>query len=506
MRERDARPPDRATRALAKLGGLNLTHERAARASSRIIITGLRHLLARRAGRRVPARGAAPASRSRSSTPPSSATATRSSTRARSCIAISQSGETADTLAAMREAKRKGARGARHRATWSARPSRARPTAASTSTPAPRSAWPRPRRSPARSTVLALLTLHAGPAARPCRAEHGQRDRRASSTRMPEQDRARSSPARDDDPRRSPSAYADARQLPVPRARLQLPGRARGRAEAQGDLLHPRRGLPGGRDEARPHRADRREHAGGVHRARATAAYDKVDEQHAGGAGARTGAIIAVATEGDTEIAARADHVIYDPARRSTCCTPLLSVDPAAAAGLPHRRAARLRRGPAAQPGQERHGGVRPRRRRRMRSPPVSRPAIAAGARRRSARTARRRSCGCTAANRVVFTSGQVGLDPGERRSWRRAAIAGSRPAQALAQPRRGARGRRVAARGRGEDHRLPGRHGGLRGHERGLRRRRSASAPPARTTVAGGGLPKGAPSRSRRSRSARRL
>ena len=31
---------------------------------------------------------------------------------------------------------------------------------------------------------------------------------------------------------------------------------------------------------------------------------------------------------------------------------------PAATAGLPHRRAARLRRGPAAQPGQERDGGV----------------------------------------------------------------------------------------------------------------------------------------------------
>ena len=37
-----------------------------------------------------------------------------------------------------------------------------------------------------------------------------------------------------------------------------VPDRARGRAQAQGALLHPRRGLPGRRDEARPHRADRR--------------------------------------------------------------------------------------------------------------------------------------------------------------------------------------------------------------------------------------------------------
>ena len=51
-------------------------------------------------------------------------------------------------------------------------------------------------------------------------------------------------------------------RLPLSRPRPALPGGARGRAEAQGDLLHPRRGLSGGRDEARPDRADRREHAG----------------------------------------------------------------------------------------------------------------------------------------------------------------------------------------------------------------------------------------------------
>ena len=40
------------------------------------------------------------------------------------------------------------------------------------------------------------------------------------------------------------------------------PAGARRRAEAQGNLLHPRRRLCGRRAEARPDRADRREHAG----------------------------------------------------------------------------------------------------------------------------------------------------------------------------------------------------------------------------------------------------
>ena len=46
--------------------------------------------------------------------------------------------------------------------TWSARPSRARRTAASTCTPAPRSAWPPPRRSLSQVAALALLTLRLG--------------------------------------------------------------------------------------------------------------------------------------------------------------------------------------------------------------------------------------------------------------------------------------------------------------------------------------------------------
>ena len=68
-------------------------------------------------------------------------------------------------------------------------------------------------------------------------------------------------------PRRRPSDRGDRaavlRQavLPLPRPPHRAAGRARGRAEAEGDLLHPDRGLLGRRDEARPDRAARGGHA-----------------------------------------------------------------------------------------------------------------------------------------------------------------------------------------------------------------------------------------------------
>ena len=59
--------------------------------------------------------------------------------------------------------------------------------------------------------------------------------------------------------------------FPLPWPRHQLSDRARGRAQAQGDLLHSRGGLSGGRDEARADRAHRRAHAGRRDRAAAIA-------------------------------------------------------------------------------------------------------------------------------------------------------------------------------------------------------------------------------------------
>ena len=72
---------------------------------------------------------------------------------------------------------------------------------------------------------------------------------------------------------------------------------------------------------------------------------------------ARKGPIIALATEGDKQIKKVADDVIYLPHDAGTDLSD--SGDRAAAiVRLSHRRRARLRRGQAAQSGQERDGGV----------------------------------------------------------------------------------------------------------------------------------------------------
>ena len=72
---------------------------------------------------------------------------------------------------------------------------------------------------------------------------------------------------------------------------------------------------------------------------------------------ARGGPVIAIAAEGDKDVGRLADDVIYVPPRRGV---PLAARQhhPAAAPRLSHRRPPRLRRRQAAQPGQERDGGI----------------------------------------------------------------------------------------------------------------------------------------------------
>ena len=92
-------------------------------------------------------RAASPAFRARSTTAASSATATRSSSPGTLLIVVSQSGETADTLAAVEagaRARRAGARGLQRRRLVDRA---ARRRACSTRTPVRRSASPAPRRS-----------------------------------------------------------------------------------------------------------------------------------------------------------------------------------------------------------------------------------------------------------------------------------------------------------------------------------------------------------------------
>ena len=87
--------------------------------------------------------------------------------------------------------------------------------------------------------------------------------------------------------------------------------------------------------------------------------YDKNDEQHRGDEGAQRPGHRHGHRRRRPKIAKVADDVIYVPRTAATAFSPLLTVDAAATARLPHRRRPRLRRGQAAQPGQERDGGVR---------------------------------------------------------------------------------------------------------------------------------------------------
>ena len=197
-------------------------------------------------------------------------------------VAISQCGETADTLAAFREAKRRGALGI---AICNVQGSMLTREAAGTllTHAGPEIGVASTKAFTAQLVALVLLALHLGRlrgtlSAEACRALL------EGFARIPHQmEHALQSEAAIEELAKS---FGSATRLPLPGPRRQLPDRARGRAQAEGDLLHPRRGLPGGRDEARADRADRRAAAGGGAAApRARLREDAVER--AGGEGAR---------------------------------------------------------------------------------------------------------------------------------------------------------------------------------------------------------------------------
>ena len=72
---------------------------------------------------------------------------------------------------------------------------------------------------------------------------------------------------------------------------------------------------------------------------------------------ARGARVIAIATEGDEQIGQHADEVIGVP-QHAVDAGAAAGGDPAAAAGVPHRPPARAERRPAAEPRQDRDGGV----------------------------------------------------------------------------------------------------------------------------------------------------
>ncbi len=178
-------------------------------------------------------------------------------------IVISQSGETADTLASLRYAKAEGQKVAAvvnvAESTIAREADYVLPTLAG-----PEIGVASTKAFTCQLSVLAVLAVAAGRARGTLsRCRRGEARRRLERGAAPDErgaapgtgDRA----ARPRDFARSPRALS--------RPRHQLPDRARRRAQAQGDFLHPRRRLCRRRTQARPHRAHRRDHAGGGHRA-----------------------------------------------------------------------------------------------------------------------------------------------------------------------------------------------------------------------------------------------
>ena len=126
--------------------------------------------------------------------------------------------------------------------------------------------------------------------------------------------------------RRSWRALRQLARLHVRRARHHLPGRAGGRAQAQGSQLRPRRGLRGRRAEARPHLAARRGGAagGGGH---ALGRAGEADQQRHGGPRPRRARVLAVATEGDERMRAFADDILWVPDTLEVL-SPVLAIIP----------------------------------------------------------------------------------------------------------------------------------------------------------------------------------
>ena len=175
-------------------------------------------------------------------------------------LLITQSGETADTLAAQREMKALGSKTVAICNVVGAMVAREAHGAIYTHA-GPEIGVASTKAFTAQLTALFLLAMKLGQL-------RGRLDKEQSVAYIEELGRI---PAKIEEVLRGRSAQCEALAKDFSTARdflylgrgIHFPDCARGRAQAQGDLLHPRRGLSGGRDEARAQRAHRRNAAGG---------------------------------------------------------------------------------------------------------------------------------------------------------------------------------------------------------------------------------------------------
>ena len=217
----------------------------------------LRHELPRGPGRQALARDARAACRARSRSRASTAIATACRTRARWSSSISQSGETADTLAALQARASRSAISTRSRSATSRRARWCAQTRAAFLTRA--GAEIGVASTKAFTTQLAALFLLALTLAKlRGRLSRGRRSEAGCARCATCRRRMQAVLALEPQLIAWAQAFAQQAARAVPRPRPALPDRDGRRAQAQGDLLHPRRGLCRRRAEARPARAGRR--------------------------------------------------------------------------------------------------------------------------------------------------------------------------------------------------------------------------------------------------------
>ena len=182
-------------------------------------------------------------------------------------LLVSQSGETADTLAALRYMReQRPARAVGRQRAGEQHGARDRDAVLET-VAGPEIGVASTKAFTAQLAVLACLALAAGAGARRDRPRTQEAAMTAALLEVPGR-AAEVLEQRRDDPAHRRRASREARDVLYLGPRQLLPDRAGRRAEAEGDQLHPRRGLCRRRDEARADRADRPGRAGDRHRAR----------------------------------------------------------------------------------------------------------------------------------------------------------------------------------------------------------------------------------------------
>ena len=291
-------------------------------------------------------------SRARCSARASSATATRSSTRRRSCVAITQSGETADTLAGVREARERGAKVIAITNVVGSRVTRESD-----------GVHLHPRRpGDRRRGDEDLHRADRGAHRAGAQARTGQRDAlrrarclalRGAVARFPRSSRPFCRTSAILATRRA--AFVDAKSSLFLGRGFGVPVAMEGALKLKEISYIHAEAYPAGEMKHGPI-ALITDDMPVVFVATQGRVYEKVvsniQEVRARGA-----SIIAVATAGDEDILKHAEHVLPIP-RRQRGALGDSGYGAAAAARVPHRQGARLQRRPAAQPRQVRDGGV----------------------------------------------------------------------------------------------------------------------------------------------------